>query len=209
METRRKEPTRGGSGGFIVSGREHHCIVSNGLGAGFAGLTLVAILLGLATLLALALVGVYVIRRRSGQVPHLLTYVSVGVLLVVVLVAGFGVLALYDEAPPLAALFVAIVVLPLAVVGIFLRRSTELTRLDSLATAGWAWSLPFVVGVVVTFGLTIGVRSTFDLAPVESQRLGLIWIATAVGGLVVVLGSLGLGTQTGTLLQDGVRRKDR
>lgn len=205
METRRKEPTCGGSGSFIVSRCELQRIVSNGLGAGFAGLTLLAVLLGLATLLALVLAGVVLIRRRSGAIPRLLTYVSGGLGLGVLLVAGFGVLALYDEAPPLAALFVAVVVLPLAAVGIFLRRTTELTPLDSLATAGWAWSLPFVVGVVITVGLPVAVRSGFDLAPVESQRLGLVWIATTVGGLVVVVGSLVLGKLTGTLLQDGER----
>lgn len=167
--------------------------MSNGLGAGFAGLTLLAVLLGLATLLALSLIGVFVFRRRTDAVPRHLKYFSVAVLGGVILVAGFGVLALYDEAATLAALFLAIVLLPLAAVGVYVQRATGLNRLDTLATVGLAWSLPFLVGLVVTFGLTTGIGSTFDLAPAESRRLGLAWIASTVGGIVVVIGSVLLG----------------
>ena len=167
--------------------------MSNGLGAGFFGVTLLAVLLGLAAVLTLALVGVVGFRRRTGSVPNLLKYVSIAVLGGVLLVAGFGVLAMYDEAVLLAVLFLAIVFVPLAAVGIYLHYMTELTWLDALVTTGLAWSLPFVIGVGVTFGLTIGVSSVLDLAPTESQRLGVVWIAMIVGGAVVVLGSVLLG----------------
>ncbi|WP_254861368.1 hypothetical protein [Natronomonas gomsonensis] len=167
--------------------------MSNGLGAGFFGLTLLAILLGLAAVLTLALVGVVEFRRRIGTVPQLLKYVSIAVLGGVLVVAGFGVLAMYDEAVLLAVLFLVIVFVPLTVVGIYLHQTIELTRVDVLVTAGLAWSLPFVIGVGVTFGLTIGVSSTFDLAPAESQRLGVVWIAMFVGGAVIVIGSVLLG----------------
>jgi hypothetical protein len=167
--------------------------MSNGLGAGFFGLTLLAILLGLAAVLTLTLVGVVGFRRRIGTVPQLLKYVSIAVLGGVLVVAGFGVLAMYDEAVLLAVLFLVIVFVPLTVVGIYLHQTIELTRVDVLVTAGLAWSLPFVIGVGVTFGLTIGVSSTFDLAPAESQRLGMVWIAMLVGGAVIVIGSVFLG----------------
>jgi len=167
--------------------------MSNGLGAGFFGLTLLAILLGLAAVLTLALVGVVGFRRRIGTVPQLLKYVSIAVLGGVLVVAGFGVLAMYDEAVLLAVLFLVIVFVPLTVVGIYLHQTTELTRVDVLVTTGLAWSVPFVIGVGVTFGLTIGVSSTFDLAPAESQRLGVVWIAMLVGGAVIVTGSVLLG----------------
>jgi len=167
--------------------------MSNGLGAGFFWLLLLAVLLGLAAVLTLTLVGVVGFRRRTGTIPHLLKYVSIAVLGGVLLVAGFGVLAMYDEAVRLAVLFLAIVFVPLAAVGLYLHRTTKLTRLDTLVATGLAWSLPFVIGVGVTFGLTIGASSIFDLAPAESQRLRVVWIAMIAGGAVVVLGSVLLG----------------
>jgi len=167
--------------------------MSNGLGAGFFGVTLLAILLGLAAVLTIALAGVVVLRRWIGTVPQLLKYVSIAVLGGVLVVAGFGVLAMYDEAVLLAVLFLVIVFVPLTAVGIYLHQTTELTRVDVLVTAGLAWSLPFVIGVGVTFALTIGISSTLDLAPAESQRLWVVWIAMLVGGAVIVIGSVLLG----------------
>lgn len=167
--------------------------MSNGLGAVFAGLTLVAELLGLAVFLAVCLAGVFVSRRRTGSVHGLLRYVSIALLGLVIVVAGFGVVALYDEAPPLAVLFVAIVLIPIAAVGGYLHLTTELAPIDTLATAGVAWSLPFVVGVADTVGLTTGLGSVLDLPPAGTGRRGLVWIATAIGGFVVVTGSILLG----------------
>lgn len=169
--------------------------MSNGLGAGFGGLMLLAVLSGMAGLLGLSLAGVVVSRRRTGTFPRILRYLSAAVLFGVILVAGFAVLALYDETATLAAVFLAIVLVPLGAVGIYLHRMTELSRLDILATAGLAWSIPFLIGLAVTFGGLIVVTNVFDLAPAESQQLGLHWIVTAVGAVVVVLGSLLLGKQ--------------
>lgn len=64
--------------------------MSHGLGTGSAGLTLLAVLLGLAALLALCLVGVSVSRRRTDPVPRSITSLSVAVLGVGVVLAGFG-----------------------------------------------------------------------------------------------------------------------
>jgi len=169
--------------------------LSNGLGAGFGGLMLLAVLSGMAGLLGLSLTGVVVSRRRTGTFPRLLRYLSVAVVFGVILVAGFAVLVLYDEAATLAAVLLAIVLIPLGAVGIYLHRMTELSRLDILATTGLAWSIPFLIGLAVTFGVLIVVTNVFDLAPAESQQLGLHWIATAVGAVVVVLGTLLLGKQ--------------
>lgn len=164
--------------------------MSDGLGAGFAGLTLLAVLLGLAALLALCLVGVFASRRRTDRDPRSITFLSVAVLGVVIVVAGFGVAALYDEAPPLAVLLLAVVFLPLTAVGAYVRLTTDLQPTDTLATAGVAWSLPFVVGTAVTFGLSIGLGSVLELPPADPQRRALVWIATTVGAVVVVTGSI-------------------
>lgn len=167
--------------------------MSNGLGAGFAGLTLMAVLLGLAAILTLSLVGVFLFQRRNGSVPNLLKYLSVSVLLGVVLVAGFAVAALYDEAARLTAVFFVVVWMPLIAVAFYLNRSTELHWLDTVAVTGLAWSLPFIVGVFVVFGLTIGVSQVLGWTSVQSQQMGLTTIATIVGGIVVMAGAIFLG----------------
>lgn len=174
--------------------------MTNGLGTGFFALAVLAVLLGLAALLALSLAGTVLVRRRSGTVRTLLTYFSVVVLVVALAVAGFGVVVLYDEAAVPAALFLVLVFLPVAAVGRHLHRETDLPRADAVATIGLAWSLPFVAGLIVVFGVTIGAGAVFDLAPVESRRLGVPWIATGLGGAVAVVGSVVLGARLGRVL---------
>lgn len=167
--------------------------MSNGFGAGFFGLALLAVLLGLAALLTLALVVVVVIRRRASTVPRLLNYGSLAVLGAVLLVAGFGVVAMYDEAVLIAVLLLMTVFVPLAAVGLYVHQTTSSSRLATLATTGVAWGVPFVVGVGITFGLMIGVSSALGLAPAEPERLWVAWTAMLVGGAVVLAGSLLLG----------------
>jgi len=113
---------------------------------------LLAVLSGMAGLLGLFLAGAIVSRRRTGTVPRILRYLSVAGVLGVILVAGFAVVALYDEAVTLATVFLGIVFVPLDAVGIYLHRKAELAGLDALATAGLAWSIPFLIGLAVTFG---------------------------------------------------------
>lgn len=169
--------------------------MSNGLGAGFGGLMLLAVLSVLAILLSLSVVGVVGFKRRTGSVPQFLRYLSVVLLSGVILVAGFAVAALYDEAITLAVVFVALVFVPLGAVGIYLQQTTDSSLLDTLAIAGIAWSTPFLIGVIVTFGGLNVLTGIFDVAPAESQQLGFHWIATAVGAVVVVIGSLLLSTR--------------
>lgn len=154
---------------------------------------LLAVLSGMAGLLGLSLAGVVVSRRRTGTVPSSLRYLPGAVVVGVILVAGFAVAALFDEVATLAAVFFATVLVPLGVVGIYLHRVTELPRRDTVATAGLAWSIPFLIGLAVTFGAPNVINRVFDLAPAESQQLGLYWMSTALGAIVVVLGALRLG----------------
>lgn len=167
--------------------------MSDGLGAGFFGLTMLVVLLGIATLLIGCLAGVVRYRRRTGTVPCVLRYVAAGGVAGVVMVAGFAVVVLYPEAATLAGLFVSTVLLPLVVVGFYLHRTTESNWVGLVSSTGMTWSLPFVIGLIVTFGLANVVTSMFDLAPVEARALGLYWIVSAVGGLVVVSGAILVG----------------
>lgn len=168
--------------------------MSNGLGAAFGGLLLLAVLSAMAGLLGLSLAGALVFRRRTGAVPGSLRYLSAAVVPGVVLVAGFGVVALFDEAATLASVFLASVLVPLGMIGGHLHRMSELSRVDTIATAGIAWSIPFLLGLVVTFGLPVTINRVFALAPAESRELGLYWLATGLGALVVVTGALRLGS---------------
>lgn len=164
--------------------------MSNGLGASFGGLMLLVVLSVMAGLLGLIEVGVVVSQRRSERVLTSLRYLSIALVLGVLLVAGFAVVALFDEAVLLAAVFFAIVIVPLAVVGLYLTRTAELPSVDTVATAGLAWSIPFLIGLVITFGTPTLVNSVFGLTTGESQRLGVYWGATALGAIVVVFGAL-------------------
>lgn len=154
----------------------------------------------MAGVLGLFLAGGVVSGRRTGAFPRILRYLLVAVVVGVILVAGFAVVALYDEAVTLATVFFGSVFVPLGAVSIYLHRLAELSRLDTLVTAGIAWSIPFLIGLAVTFGGLVVVTDLLDLAPAESQQLGLPWIATAVGAVVVVLGTLLLGKQVNRVL---------
>jgi hypothetical protein len=155
---------------------------------------LLAVLAGVAGLLGILLAGAIVSQRRTGSVPGVLRHLSGVSVLGVSLIAGVAVVALSDEAAALAAVFVAIVLVPLGAIGIYLQRVTELSRLDTLATAGFAWSIPFLFGLAVTFGVPTVFNLVLDLAPAESRQVGLYWIAPALGAIVVVLGALRLST---------------
>jgi hypothetical protein len=174
--------------------------MTNGLGAGFFALTLVAVLAGCALfgLLGTAVATVYF--RQRGRVPppvrYLLALVGVGVLGV----GGFGVLVLYDEAPAAAWLFSWVVVLPFLAVGGYLARTTAGSRLEVLGATTMAWGVPFALGLVVVFGVMAGASAAFDLAPAESRGLGVAWIAAVAGGLTVVLGMLPIGARLGPML---------
>lgn len=175
--------------------------MSNGLGAGFFAITLLAVLAGLALLVVLSTGVSWVWYRRAGRVPAPLRYLLVAVGVGVLGVAGFGVLVLFDEAPAVAGLFALLVVVPLLVAGGYLERTTGLGRLDVAATTVMAWGLPFLLGVVVVFGVTTGLSSAFDLAPAEFRRLGVAWAGAAVGGITVVLAMIPLGTRLGAVVR--------
>lgn len=174
--------------------------MSNGFGAGFFAISLLAVLGVLALLDVLVTAGWYVYQRRTGDRLPLLRYLAAVVLAGVLAVAGFGVLVLYDEAASLAWLVASTTLLPLFVVGVFLDRTTALARLDVVAATVLAWGPAFVPGILVVFGARSGIDAVLGLTIGESRRLGVAWIAAAVGGLVVVLGMLALSSRLVGLL---------
>lgn len=167
--------------------------MTNGFGAAFGGLLLAALLAGLAALLTLSGLVVAGWRRRGGAVSRCGLYPAVGLTAGVLLVAGFAVVALADEATALAGLFVALVFVPLTVCGLDLHRRASLSPLETVATTGVAWGPPFLVGLLVAVGGFNLLTGVFDLTAGEAQRRGFQWVATAVGGLVVLLGTRYLG----------------
>jgi hypothetical protein len=150
-----------------------------------------------------------VYRRRTGSVPSPFRYLLVAIGVGVLGVAGFGVLVLYDEGPVAAWLLASIVLLPLFLVGVYLARTTALSRVDVLATTVMVWGVPFFLGVGVAMGVMTGLDSVLDLAPAESRRLGTAWIAAAVAGLVVTLSMITIGSRFGRELPGMTAARER
>lgn len=175
--------------------------MTNGFGAAFGGVLLAAVLAGLAAFLTLTGLLVAVRRRRGATPPRLVLYLAAGLTAGVVLVAGFAVVALADEATALAVLFLALVFVPLVVCGLDRHRRASSPPLETVATTGIAWGLPFLLGLFVAVGGFNLVTSVLDLTAGEAQGRGYHWVATAVGCLVVVSGTHLLGTLVGARLR--------
>jgi len=174
--------------------------MSNGLGAGFAALTTLAVLGALALLVLLSTTIAWAFRRRTGRVPAPVRYLLALVGVAALGIGGFALLAFADEAPMLSGLFSALVVVPLLVVGGYLARTTGLAPLEAAAATAMAWALPFLVGVVVAFGTMVGVRTALGITATEARNMGIPWVAAAVAG-IVVLGAALLGTRLVTLVR--------
>lgn len=78
---------------------------------------------------------------------------------------------------------------------VYLERTIEGACLDIFITTTMTWGLLFLVGVIVVFGVTNGITSVFDLAPTESRRRGIAWIASVIGGITIILGMIPIGTR--------------
>lgn len=174
--------------------------MTNGFGAGFFAVSLLAVLIGLALVANLAVLVAYWFHRKRSRLPRWFHYLPIVIGVVVLATAGFGVLLLYDEAASLAALFALVAVIPLLVVGGYHRRTTDASDLEIVSTTVMAWGPTFLVGVVLVFGVMIGLQSALGLAPGESRQLGLAWLAAGSGGLAVVVGMVLLGPRIGRLL---------
>lgn len=177
--------------------------MTNGFGAGFFAISLLAVLIGLALVAVLATLTAYWFHRETGRLPRLFHYLPNVIGVAVLASAGFGVLVLYDEAASLAALFASVALFPLLVVGGYLRRTSEASRREVVSTTVMVWGPTFLVGVVVVFGVTMGLQSVLGFAPGESRQFGLAWLAAGSGGLVIVVGMLLLGPRFGRLLGSG------
>jgi hypothetical protein len=174
--------------------------MSNGFGAGFFAITLLAVLASLAAFLIIATVASVIYHRRTGQAPTLLRYLFVVIWLGVLGVSGFGVLLLFDEAPAAAWSVTSLVVVPLLAVGVYLARMSRLSPIGVITTTVMAWGVLFLLGVVIVFGVANGIDSVVGLAPAESRQLGVPWIAATAGGLTVTVGMVILGDRFGRMI---------
>jgi hypothetical protein len=169
--------------------------MSNGLGAGFGALTLLVLLVGLALFSALATVASVAWYRQAGRLPSWLRYLFVLLGAVAAVVPAVGVLALFDEAPTAAGLFLLLGLLPLIGSGVALGRQTGATRLVLVVTTVMAWGPALLVGVIVTFGAMGVLVSLLDVPAALASETSLPWIAAAVGGAVVVVAATLLGSR--------------
>lgn len=178
--------------------------MTDGFGAGVLTLTIMGLLAVPAGLLGLTAAAAVALRRRTGSVPTVVPAVADALLVGVVVPAGFGVLALADEAPVGAGLLVAVVFVPLvAVVG--RHRESPGGWLGRLAISGLAWSVPYLLGAVVFVGLNVLVPRTFDLAPAESHAVGVGWIAATGAGVVALIGAVIVSDRLAVVLANNLR----
>lgn len=173
--------------------------MSGGFGAGFATLSVLAVLGVVAVLLGLVGVGAVAVGRRRGAVPTRLRVLAAALLVPVVAVAGFGVVALADEAAVAAALLVAVVFMPLAV-EVGWGRWVGRTWLDGLAVAAMAWSVPYLLGAVAFFAVNVGAAEVLGVNTAGPRGMDVAWVAVVAGGLVVVVGSRFLSTRLATVV---------
>lgn len=124
--------------------------MSTGFGAAFLGITLFGILLVFASLLLVA-AGVTA-TVPTGRMATLVTYVALVLVVFAGILAVFGILVLADEAPRLAVLLGVVVLVPLVLVAVRVRWAGG-SWLEVGATAGMAWSLPFLVAIWLLFVL--------------------------------------------------------
>jgi len=183
--------------------------MTNGMGAGFAAISMLAVLAGLALLVMAATAVFYAVYRRSGQGPTILRYLLAAASAGVVGVSGFGIAMLYDEATILAGLLALVALAPFVLVGIHLNRTTGLARLDVIVTTVMAWGLTFLIGVVVTFGTMEGIGAALDLSQVELRRMGIGWVASTAGGLTILLGMLILSRRLRGMMDTTAGRGER
>lgn len=162
--------------------------MSGGLGAGFATLTMLVVLAGLAALLGAVGIAAVGLERRAGRVPGWLRSVPAVLLVPVVAVGGFGVLALYDEAVVAAGLFLAVVIVPLGI-EVGTGRRVGRSWLETFAIAGVSWCLPYLFGALAFFAVTIGAAELLELSPAATRGMGVAWVAMATSGVIVVVGS--------------------
>ena len=161
--------------------------MSDGLGAAFAAITLFAVLLGLAVLLALVGVVAVVTRRRRDRVPAAVRYAAAVLLVPVGVVPGLAAVALLDEAPAFVPLFLVLVHVPLALAAAR-ARVADAAWLDAAATAALAWAVPFGLAT----GLTLLASATRLLVPAST---------TLLAGAVAVVGTLLAGEAVAPVLQ--------
>lgn len=175
--------------------------MTDGLGSGFFALTLLVLLGVGAVLLGLTAAGALALDRRRGRVPVAVRFLAMVLLAAVVVVAGFGVLVLADEAVVAAALVVAIAFAPVVAVVVRQRRAGRQPWLAVLATAGLAWGPSYLLGVVVAFGLDIALRELLDLAPAEPLSMAVAWVAAAGGGVVAAGVAAVVGARLASVLR--------
>jgi hypothetical protein len=176
--------------------------MSNALGAGFGALTLLVLLVGLALLSALTTVVSLAWYRQAGRFPSWLRYPFLLIGVAAVVVAGVGVLTLFDGTPTAAGLFLLLGLLPLFGSGVTIGRQTGATRLVLVVTTVMAWGPALLAGVTVTFGAMGALMSLLDVPAAVASETSLPWIAAAVGGAVVVVAAILLGSRLVDVVRD-------
>jgi len=155
-------------------------------GSGFFALALVLFVAGLAVLGAVTTVFTLQLRPWSSRVSRALQYFLLVVLVVVIVVTGGGAITIAADVPVVAVLLVGLVGGPLVVAGVGCRHS-GLGRPDALLALVLSWSLSYLLGAIVFFGVGLGLPQLLALAPAEARAAGVGWYATLGAVLVSIV----------------------
>lgn len=136
--------------------------MSNGLGAGFTALTIIAILFAVSILTWVVAVAATLLDRRRPESSDASTYLLVSLGIIAVAVSGFGVVAFADEAVLVSWLLACLTVLPVGVAAGIQLRTTDLSpaTIGAATTVGWGVGFPAGLAVTVATTAALGVAAT-------------------------------------------------
>lgn len=157
-------------------------------GAGFALLSLLLVLGGLAAVALLAGAVALGYRRYTGESPpEAGRYPLVLLLVAAVGVAGFGIVALVDEAPIGSGLLLAGVAVPLvaSVATLRWRNGRSWPSVGAIATV--AWSAGYLLGLAAFAGIVATVPAALDIPQGSARTANVAWVAVGVTGVVATV----------------------
>jgi len=157
-------------------------------------LKMIYLLIGLSLLLTVFL-GISIgLRNKERTVHTVLKYASIVVLVAVIAVAGLATIELLGIGEGFGGLFIALVLIPLALIGAYLHNQSNPTRINLLSTIAFSWGPSFILGLIVMSGVLLGIGNELSLAQTKSQEIALGILTYILGGGTVVAISVRLSS---------------